>query len=90
MATQSITLPISGMTCANCAMNIERSVRKLPGVEDADVNYAAERAEVTYDAAKLQVPDLVASVEKAGFKVPTSRVELDEVCQLRHEHRTHA
>ncbi len=76
MAIQSITLPISGMTCANCAMNIERSVRKLPGVEDAAVNFAAERAEVAYDVTKLQVADLVAGVEKAGFKVPTARVEL--------------
>ena len=76
MATQTVTLPISGMTCANCAMNIERNVRQLPGVEEAAVNFAAERAEVSYDAARLQVSDLVASVEKAGFKVPTARVEL--------------
>ncbi len=76
MTTRTITLPISGMTCANCAMNIERSMRKLPGVEEAAVNFAAERAEVAYDAARLQVADLVASVEKAGFKVPTARVEL--------------
>ena len=76
MTTQNVTLPISGMTCANCAMNIERSVRKLPGVEAAAVNFAAERAEVSYDAASLQVSDLVASVEKAGFKVPTAKVEL--------------
>ncbi len=76
MATRTITLPISGMTCANCAMNIERSMRKLPGVEDARVNFAAERAEVAYDASRIQVADLVAGVEKAGFKVPTTRVEL--------------
>ncbi len=76
MATRTITLPVSGMTCANCAMNIERSVRKLSGVEDASVNFAAERAEVAYDAARIQLAELVAGVEKAGFKVPTSRVEL--------------
>jgi len=76
MATESVTLPISGMTCANCAMNIERSVRKLPGVEAASVNFAAERAEVAYDPAQLKVADLVARVEKTGFKVPTAKVEL--------------
>ncbi len=76
MATRTITLPISGMTCANCAMNIERSVRKLPGVEDASVNFAAEQAEVAYDDTRIQVADLVAGVHKAGFKVPTARVEL--------------
>ncbi len=76
MATRTTTLPVSGMTCANCAMNIERRLRKLPGVEDANVNFAAERAEVAYDAARIQLADLVAGVEKAGFKVPISRVEL--------------
>ena len=76
MATRTITLPVSGMTCANCALNIERSLRKLPGVENASVNFAAERAEVAYDAARIQVADLVAGVEKAGFKAPTARVEL--------------
>ncbi len=76
MTTRTITLPVSGMTCANCALNIERSLRKLPGVENASVNFAAERAEVAYDAARIQLADLVAGVEKAGFKAPTARVEL--------------
>ena len=76
MATRTITLPVSGMTCANCALNIERSLRKMPGVENASVNFAAERAEVAYDAARIQLADLVAGVEKAGFKAPTARVEL--------------
>ena len=58
MASRSVTLPISGMTCANCAMNIERSLRKLPGVAEAAVNFAAEQAEVTYDASRLDVPEL--------------------------------
>ena len=76
MAPKSVTLPISGMTCANCAMNIERSLTKLAGVDEAAVNFAAEQAEVAYDASEIEVPELVAAVEKAGFKVPTATVEL--------------
>jgi Cu+-exporting ATPase len=76
MANRKITLPISGMTCANCAMNIERSMRNLPGVQAAAVNFAVERAEISYDPAQLQLADVVAGVEKAGFKVPTARVDL--------------
>ncbi len=36
MVDQKVTLPITGMTCANCAMNIERTVKKLNGIKDAN------------------------------------------------------
>ena len=44
MSDDKITLPVAGMTCANCAMNIERAVKKLNGVAEAQVNFAAEQA----------------------------------------------
>ena len=43
MADHTATLPILGMTCANCALNIERGVKKLKGIKDVTVNFAAER-----------------------------------------------
>ena len=49
MPSQKITIPVSGMTCANCATNIERGLRKLPGVEEVNVNFASEQAGVTFD-----------------------------------------
>ncbi|MBL0714249.1 MAG: copper-translocating P-type ATPase [Desulfosarcina sp.] len=76
MEPKTLSLPISGMTCANCAMNIERSVRKLSGVQEAAVNFATERADVAYDPARIHPLDVIASVKKAGFGVPTARVEL--------------
>ena len=48
MTEQKLTLPITGMTCANCAANIERVVKKLEGVAEANVNFAAESAAVSY------------------------------------------
>ena len=49
MPEKKITLPITGMTCANCAMNIERALKKkVPGVLNAVVNFAAEQVSVTY------------------------------------------
>ena len=41
-----LTLPIAGMTCASCAGRVERALTKLPGVTQAQVNLASERAEV--------------------------------------------
>src|SRR5579859_7041463 len=64
-------LPITGMTCANCAATIERNVRKLPGIQEANVNLANERLNVSYDPTQLSHDDIVARVRKAGYDVPT-------------------
>src|SRR6516164_9441299 len=42
-------LALEGMTCASCAMRIEKGLKKVPGVKDANVNLATEQAAVTYD-----------------------------------------
>ena len=75
MANQSLTLPVTGMTCANCAMNIERGLKKLPGVDDAKVNFAAEQAAVTFDPKSASPRDLVDKVEGLGFKVTTAHID---------------
>jgi Cu+-exporting ATPase len=51
-------LQISGMTCAACAIRIEKGLGKLDGVETANVNLALERSNVKYDPEKIKVTDL--------------------------------
>ncbi|MCC7206837.1 MAG: cadmium-translocating P-type ATPase, partial [Anaerolineae bacterium] len=68
-------LPITGMTCANCAAAIERNVRKLPGIEEAAVNLASERLNVVYDPAQLSHEEIVARVRRAGYDVPDIAAE---------------
>jgi Cu+-exporting ATPase len=63
-------LPITGMTCANCSATIERNVRKLPGIQEANVNLASERLNVVYDPTQLSHDEIVARVRKAGYDVP--------------------
>ncbi|MGM0787884.1 MAG: cation transporter, partial [Thermodesulfobacteriota bacterium] len=58
-------LAVTGMTCANCAANIERSVRKLPGIRSADVNFGAEQLNVDYDPGRLSMTEIVEQVKKA-------------------------
>ncbi len=65
-APQRLDLPIDGMTCAACAGRVERSLNRLDGVE-ATVNYATERASVTFDATRVEPAELVAAVEAAGY-----------------------
>jgi len=75
MSDDKITLPVAGMTCANCAMNIERAVKKLNGVADAQVNFAAEQASISFDPSQLHVKDVVAKIDSSGYSVPTNKVE---------------
>ena len=75
MSDDKITLPVTGMTCANCAMNIERAVKKLAGVTDARVNFASEQAAVSFNPAQLRVKDVVAKINSSGYSVPTHKVE---------------
>jgi P-type Cu+ transporter len=74
--TKSLTLPITGMTCANCVATVERNLKKQEGVESAAVNLASERASVTYDPAKVLLPDLIARVERGGYGVATGEADL--------------
>jgi len=64
-APDRTTLALEGMTCASCAVRIERKLNKLDGVE-ATVNFATEQATVSHDAG-VSVDDLVAAVESAGY-----------------------
>ncbi|MGD9017407.1 MAG: cation transporter, partial [Desulfobacterales bacterium] len=65
-----IDMPVTGMSCANCAANIERALTKrTPGVVDAAVNFASERVSVSFLPTMLAEGDIVAAIEKAGFGV---------------------
>src|SRR5512144_1012977 len=74
--TKQLTLPITGMTCANCVATVERNLKKLEGVSSAAVNLASERATVEFDAERLGLPDMVARVERAGYGVATGEADL--------------
>jgi Cu+-exporting ATPase len=76
MAENRITLPITGMTCANCAMNIERNVKKLPGVQEANVNFATEQASVTFDPEKMPVTNILDKIQDIGYGVAKTTIEL--------------
>lgn len=62
-----VDLVISGMHCASCAAIIEKSVKKVPGIEQARVNFAAQKAHVVFDSARANANDIIAAVKKAGY-----------------------
>ncbi len=69
-------MPVTGMTCANCAANIERAVTRIDGVLETSVNFASENASVTFDPAKTGLEPIVGKIEKAGFGVVTQKHEV--------------
>ncbi|MCS6882850.1 MAG: heavy metal translocating P-type ATPase [Oscillochloridaceae bacterium] len=69
VVTERIELPITGMTCASCSARVEKALKRIPGVLDASVNLAAERASVVFSPASVSYAELRAAVEQAGYGV---------------------
>ncbi|OXM46376.1 heavy metal translocating P-type ATPase [Amycolatopsis alba] len=76
VADAEVELAITGMTCASCAMRIERKLNKLDGVT-ATVNYATEKAKVSYPA-DIEPGLLIEQVEAAGYSAALPAVETEE------------
>ena len=65
-AIQPIELSIDGMTCASCVARVEKALKKVPGVEQANVNLATERAWIQPNAT-VSSQDLIRAIQKAGY-----------------------
>ena len=74
--TKQVILPVTGMTCANCAATIERSLKKDKAVQSAQVNLSSERASVDYDPEATGIPALVERIQRAGYGVATGELDL--------------
>ena len=70
-----VTVPITGMTCANCAMNIERNVTKIEGVDNTSVNFASEHASIQFDPKQTSLQDILSKIQGIGFSVPRADID---------------
>lgn len=71
------TLQITGMTCAACANRIEKGLNKLEGVSSANVNFALEKASVTFDPDKIGVGKLEETIKKLGYDTAKEVVDFN-------------
>jgi P-type Cu+ transporter len=71
-----LTFKVVGMTCANCVLRVEKSLRKQTGVIDAVVNLATAQADVAFDSNRVLPEDLYAAVHKAGYKTEEMQVDV--------------
>jgi P-type Cu+ transporter len=74
--SKQVTLPIIGMTCANCVSTIERGLKKIDGVNTAVVNLSSERATVEYNPKLVVLDDLINRVRKSGYDIAEGEVNL--------------
>ena len=73
--TTEVDLKIKGMSCASCVARVEKAVRHVEGIQSIAVNLATETARVQLSSASL-LPQITAAIEKAGYKVETSDLEM--------------
>lgn len=73
---EKTTLPILNMHCASCAVNIEKEIKKLPGVQKASVNSATEKAYVEYSPSETSFSEIIGAVKKAGYKTDGATLRL--------------
>jgi len=79
MSEMTLTLPITGMSCANCAANIERTLnKKVEGVVSASVNFASERLLVDYLPSIVSLDTIVSQIKKIGFDLIVADEGQDE------------
>src|SRR3954464_9425231 len=76
-------LPVVGMTCASCAARIQTGLGALPGVSTAAVNFATNRATVTYDPAVIGPEAFAARVADLGYSVPDTEPDDPEADEMR-------
>jgi len=70
MPSKTLTLPIKGMSCANCVARVERNLRSVPGVLNVSVDLASGNARIEMVPDMVTIADLSRSVENAGYEVP--------------------
>src|ERR1700687_735863 len=74
-----LELVVSGMSCASCAVRVQKTLGRQPGVQRAEVNYATSYATVTFDPDQTGLDPLSAAVERIGYEIaplmPVSPVE---------------
>ena len=71
-----IDVPIRGMSCASCVEKIETGLSKLEGIEEASINFAAEKGSVLYDPSRVSVSRIVQELENIGYGTRTEEITI--------------
>ncbi len=73
---ERLDLPIKGISCASCVAKIEKGLSQLSGVADARVNFATQRAAITFDPSQVRTSDFVQTIQDLGYEARSEKVTL--------------
>jgi Cu+-exporting ATPase len=73
--TETLVLPVEGMTCASCVLRVEKALRKVDGVSQASVNLATEKATIELDPLRVTPEQLREAVAGSGYTLQVPRIE---------------
>jgi len=76
MSLKKVEFPVNGMSCASCVAKVEKGLAKMTGIADAKVNFATEKATVTFDPAKVGMTDFITTVRGLGYEAGVEKVSL--------------
>ncbi len=74
--SKELIIPIVGMHCANCANTVGRSLKRMPGVDEASVSYASERAVITYDPKRVTPEQMIETIKSIGYGAALAEADL--------------
>ena len=74
-SARTLSLKLEGMSCASCVRRIEQALQKAGGVIEANVNFATEKASVTYNPEQVEAQDLIKIIVKAGYQASVAGSE---------------
>ncbi len=80
-----VNVGISGMTCASCALRIEKGVGRLEGIRDARINFGTEKATVVFDPRRVDLGEIMDKIQDIGYKAVSDTMRLTATGQLSDE-----
>jgi len=74
---KTISAPIIGMTCASCVARVEKSLKKIEGIENVNVNFASEKATFQIDDNKVKYDQIISTIKDAGYEIDLKKDEVN-------------
>jgi Cu+-exporting ATPase len=73
---KKVEIPITGMSCASCVAKIEKGLSKMSGISDAKVNFATEKATITFDPSRVHMGNFVSTINDLGYEAGMEKITL--------------
>ena len=73
---KKVEFPVTGMSCASCVAKVEKGLSKMSGIADVNVNFASEKATVTFDPSRVHLGDLIGTVKDLGYAAGMEKITL--------------